>query len=105
MVEEVFVLLEERGVSYCTHDLPGLVVPRRAAGPIAYVRLHGAGGLYQGSYPTSTLRSWWKWMEEQVRSGKDLYVYFNNDAEAHAVYDALRLRQMAGLPTRMLHRM
>jgi len=75
------------------------VVPRRAAGPIAYVRLHGAGGLYQGSHPTSTLRSWWKWMEEQVRSGKDLYVYFNNDAEAHAVYDALRLRQMAGLPT------
>lgn len=98
MVEEVFGLLEERGVSHCTHDLPGLAVPRRAVGPIAYVRLHGVGGLYQGSYPTSMLRSWWQWMEEQVKSGKDLYVYFNNDAEAHAVSDALRLRQMAGLP-------
>lgn len=27
MGEEVFVLLEERGVSFCTHDLPGLVTP------------------------------------------------------------------------------
>lgn len=36
-------------------------------------------------------------MQEQVRSGKDLYVYFSNDAEAHTVYDALRLKQKGGL--------
>src|SRR5262249_50155662 len=35
MVEEVFELLDERGVSFCAHDLPGpdeLDVPRRAVG-------------------------------------------------------------------------
>jgi uncharacterized protein YecE (DUF72 family) len=97
MVEEVFRLLEERGVSFCAHDMPGLAVPRRAVGPIAYVRFHGTGAKYQGGYSDSTLRDWWDWMREQVKAGKDLYVYFNNDVEAHAVYDAQRLKAMAGL--------
>jgi uncharacterized protein YecE (DUF72 family) len=104
LVEDVFALLEEREVSYCIHDLPGIVAPRRAVGPIVYVRFHGVEQKYQGGYPAPTLRSWWKWMKEEIRNGKDLYVYFNNDAEAHAVHNALRLKQMAGLPTRTLHR-
>jgi uncharacterized protein YecE (DUF72 family) len=32
-------------------------------------------------------------MEQQVRVGKGLFVYFNNDAEAHAPHDALRLKR------------
>lgn len=98
MVDEVFQLLEERGVSFCAHDLPGLDVPRLAVGPLAYVRFHGAVEKYRGGYPEPTLRSWSKWMEHQLHSGKDLYVYFNNDADAHAPNDALRLKQrFAGL--------
>jgi uncharacterized protein YecE (DUF72 family) len=95
MADEVFQLLEERGASFCAHDMPGLDVPRLAVGPIAYVRLHGAKEMYRGGYPEPTLRSWSRWMEQQVRAGKDLYVYFNNDAEAHATRDALRLKQKA----------
>jgi uncharacterized protein YecE (DUF72 family) len=34
-------------------------------------------------------------MEQEVRAGKDLYVYFNNDAEAYAPRDAMRLKQKA----------
>ncbi|HZS08747.1 MAG TPA: DUF72 domain-containing protein [Blastocatellia bacterium] len=94
MVEEVFQLLERRGVSFCTHDLPGLKVPRQAIGPAAYVRFHGAAEKYRGSYPEPTLRGWWDWMREQVNDGKDLYVFFNNDAEAHAARDAQRLKQL-----------
>ena len=36
-------------------------------------------------------------MEEQIRSGKESYVYFNNDFEARAVHDALWLKQQAGV--------
>jgi uncharacterized protein YecE (DUF72 family) len=96
MVEEVFQLLEERGTSFCTHDMQGMEVSRLAIGPLAYVRFHGTGEKYRGSYSEPTLRSWWRWMEEQVRKGKELYVYFNNDAEAHAPHDALLLKQKAG---------
>jgi uncharacterized protein YecE (DUF72 family) len=94
MVDEVFQLLEERGASFCSHDLPGLDVPRLAVGPLAYVRLHGAEDKYRGRYPQSVMRTWSKWMELQLRTGRDLYVYFNNDSEAHAPHDALRLRRM-----------
>jgi uncharacterized protein YecE (DUF72 family) len=40
-------------------------------------------------------------MEKQVRSRKDLYAYFNNDAEAHAVRDAQRLMRKAGMNRKM----
>ncbi len=97
LVEEVFSLLESRRVSLCAHDMPGLIVPRRAVGPIVYVRFHGADVKYQGRYPEPTLRSWWSWMKKQVMVGRDVFVYFNNDAEAHAVRDALRLKRKSGL--------
>ncbi|MBO0798381.1 MAG: DUF72 domain-containing protein, partial [Blastocatellia bacterium] len=70
-------------------------VPRRAVGPIAYVRFHGAGSTYGGSYSETVLRGWWNWMEKQIRAGKGLYVYFNNDVEAQAVRDAQRLKRKA----------
>lgn len=97
MSEDVLQMLDERDVSFCTHDFPGLAVPRRAVGPIAYVRFHGAGSVYGGSYSGPALRSWWNWMEKQIRGGKELYVYFNNDVEAQAVRDAQRLKRMAGI--------
>lgn len=95
LIKEVFDLLEKRDASFCVHDLPGLSVPRIAVGPIAYVRFHGAQGSYQGSYADQQLRQWWGWMEKEVAGGRDLYVYFNNDAEASAVRDALRLKKRA----------
>jgi uncharacterized protein YecE (DUF72 family) len=97
MVEETFRLLQERGVFFCTHDMSGLKVPRLAMGEVAYVRLHGTGKKYQGGYREPMLRSWWNWMKNQVRGGSDLFVYFNNDVEAHAVRDAQRLMKKAGL--------
>jgi uncharacterized protein YecE (DUF72 family) len=97
MVEEVFQHLDKRGASFCVHDMPGLEAPRLAVGSIVYIRFHGAGEKYRSGYPEPTLRSWWHWMEQQVESGKDLYIYFNNDAEAHAVHDARALMRKAGL--------
>jgi uncharacterized protein YecE (DUF72 family) len=97
LVDEVFQLLNDRGISYCAHDLratnPPLRAPRLVTGPIAYVRFHGPKQRYRGSYPEPTLRSWAEWIEDQARGGKDVYVYFNNDAEAHAIRDAQRLRR------------
>jgi uncharacterized protein YecE (DUF72 family) len=62
MTEEVLALLEASGVSFCAHDMPGLKTPRRAAGPIAYVRFHGGTGKYIGRYPDETLLAWTDWI-------------------------------------------
>jgi uncharacterized protein YecE (DUF72 family) len=95
-VDEVFQLLEAYGVSFCTHDMQGCEIPRLSFGPITYVRLHGGDVKYAGNYPDEALGDWWNWMQTQLTRGKDLYVYFNNDMNAHAVYNALRLKEFAG---------
>ena len=92
---QVLRLLETYGVCFCTHDFPGLEVTRQAVGPAAYVRFHGAGEKYQGGYSQSQLREWWTWMHQQLKEGRDVYAYFNNDVDAHAVSDALALRKQA----------
>ena len=98
MTDPVFALLEERGVSFCTHDMPGLDVPRLAVGPVAYVRFHGTTGKYVGRYPLKTLESWHGWMREQATAGRQVFAYFNNDIHGHAIEDALELKRLAGQP-------
>jgi len=94
MTDEVLTLLDERGVSFCTHDMPGLDVPRRAVGPLAYVRFHGAGGKYWGRYPAKLLRSWRDWMLGEAAGGRAVWAFFNNDIHADAIADAQTLIAM-----------
>src|SRR5262249_15802736 len=93
--EEVPRLLKEKGAVWCVHDMPGLLFGRPVTASTIYVRFYGAAGRYQGGYPDPVLEEWWVWMAEQLAKGKNLYVYFNNDADAHAVRDALRLKHLA----------
>jgi uncharacterized protein YecE (DUF72 family) len=92
---EVLELLERHRACFCVHDFPGLKVPRKVVGPAAYIRFHGAERKYRGQYPRRQLQSWWHWMEQQLEQGKDVYVYFNNDVDAHAISDALFLKKTA----------
>jgi uncharacterized protein YecE (DUF72 family) len=98
--EELLALLDERGVSFCVHDMPGSASPRRAAGPIAYVRFHGGEGKYWGRYSDEGLLGWSDWIVEQSRLGRAVWCYFNNDMFAHAIDDALTLRSMLAQATR-----
>ena len=92
--DDILQMLENAGVSFCTHDMPGIDVPRTATGPIAYVRFHGTDEKYRGRYSDETLRDWAGWLSQQhEEEGRDIYAYFNNDAGAQAPRDAMRLRQ------------
>jgi len=94
LTAEVLALLETRGVSFCVHDMPGLATERWASGPIAYVRFHGGVGKYWGRYPDEGLLSWTDWIVAEANSGRDVWCYFNNDIDGHAIHDALTLRAM-----------
>jgi uncharacterized protein YecE (DUF72 family) len=93
--EEAVALLDERGVSFCAHDMPGSATPRWAAGPVAYIRFHGAGGKYRGRYSDEALLGWTDWIVEQAKAGRDVWAFFNNDIGGDAIHDALTLRAMA----------
>ena len=99
-VPETLALLERYGASFCAHDMPGSASERWAAGPIAYVRLHGAAGKYWGRYPDQNLLSWSDWMAAQAKAGRPVWAYFNNDIHAHAIHDAQTLKAMVAQAAR-----
>jgi uncharacterized protein YecE (DUF72 family) len=89
-------LLEGARVALCLHDMPGSATEPRPVGPLVYVRFHGAGSKYEGSYSSQRLSAWADRVVEWAREGLPVWAYFNNDAAAHAVRDADRLRSYVG---------
>jgi uncharacterized protein YecE (DUF72 family) len=91
---DVYGILKRHNTGYCIFDLAGTHSPILVTANFAYVRLHGPGGKYQGTYSEAVLRKW----AEQIRSWRDelsaIYVYFDNDEAGYAAKDALRLKEM-----------
>jgi len=93
---EVLGLLDRHGIGFVCHDLRGLLSPRWASGPTAYVRFHGTSGRYHGRYSDEDLLNWADWLLDQVRQGRSAWCYFNNDIHGHALDDARTLKSMVG---------
>ncbi|WP_406830629.1 DUF72 domain-containing protein [Pedococcus sp. KACC 23699] len=56
-----------------------------------YVRLHGETTLYSGGYCEGSLDRWATKLGAWAAEGRDAYVYFDNDADGRAPYDAVAL--------------
>jgi uncharacterized protein YecE (DUF72 family) len=90
--EEVRFLLAQTGMSFCIHDMRGFQCPAWTTGPLVYIRFHGPTDLkYAGRYGQAQLRTWADRIRDFLSSGRDVYVYFNNDDQGHAVTDAREL--------------
>jgi len=96
--EQVFAVLERHGAAYCVMSGAGLPCVLRATAPFVYLRLHGPSTehLYAGSYPDADLAWWADRIREWEGAGREVYAYFNNDGEGHAVRNARRLRELLG---------
>mgnify|MGYP000201929160 CR=1 FL=1 len=70
-------------------ERPPVRVPHTA--PWSYLRRHGPGSLYGSGYTEQHIRSDAAWVRTEVESGRDVYVFYNNDAAGHAVRNALTL--------------
>ncbi len=68
-----------------------------ATASFSYVRLHGSRQLYASGYTDEELDDWARRVRAWTRDGAaDGYVYFDNDAWAHAPRDARRLAERLG---------
>ncbi len=92
--DEVYAILEESNVAFCIYHLGGHESPRTVTADFVYIRLHGAGGRYRGSYSNEELAAWTGAVTSWARSGRDVYLYFDNDQGAAAPHDASRLAAM-----------
>lgn len=99
---EMLADLEQHRVSVCIHDMPDSASPRIATGSLVYVRFHGYGAKYGGSYPQPVLIDWARWLAGPLDAGLDVFAYFNNDVDGHAIDNASRFRELlsAWVPTR-----
>jgi uncharacterized protein YecE (DUF72 family) len=91
---EFFTLLRERRCGFVIADTAGRYpYAEEVTADFVYVRLHGSQELYVSGYTDAELDEWADRVAAWRSGGRDVYVYFDNDAKVHAPFDAMRLRE------------
>ena len=90
--DRMFEVLRRYNVGLCVFDMPGLTCPLVATADFAYIRFHGSTGLYSSCYSDDELAEWARRLASLPSKVKSVYIYFNNDAEAFAMRNAMTLR-------------
>jgi uncharacterized protein YecE (DUF72 family) len=115
---EFIGLLRRHNAALCVADTAQrFVFGEDVTADFVYVRLHGSKELYASGYDDQEL-DWWAgkchaWMKGDEpadavhfsikppkpapKRGRDVYVYFDNDAKVHAPFDAIRLAERLGV--------
>jgi len=98
---EFYALLREHQCGFVIADTAGkFPYSEEVTADFVYVRLHGSTELYASGYSDAELDAWagkiaaWR---DPARGGRDVYVYFDNDAKVHAPFDAARLAERVGV--------
>jgi uncharacterized protein YecE (DUF72 family) len=93
---EVADELRAAGVAICISDAPVFPMWLEVATDLVYVRLHGHTRVYASSYSRAHLRRWAARARAWQAEGRDVHIYFDNDAEGAAVRNAIDLMALAG---------
>ncbi len=94
LVPEVLALLRRHSAGFCVFDMPGLQCPLAATAKFAYIRFHGSTALYSTRYTDEELAGWAERLRGLDAGVEDMYIYFNNDARAYAVENAVKLKEL-----------
>ncbi|HEX5322556.1 MAG TPA: DUF72 domain-containing protein [Capsulimonadaceae bacterium] len=91
---ETYRLLEKVGAALCIPIHPDMPREEILTVPWSYLRFHtGQDGI---GFSDGELKEWAKRIKEFMRKDADVYAYFNNDPQGHALRDAEKLRGMLG---------
>jgi uncharacterized protein YecE (DUF72 family) len=92
--DDVYTILKKSNCAFCIYELEHHMSPMNVTADFVYVRLHGPGNKYQGSYTDDTLRQWAKRCKHWQSEGRDVFIYFDNDQEGYAAFNAVRLKEL-----------
>jgi uncharacterized protein YecE (DUF72 family) len=92
--DEACRILAEHQAAFCIYEIAGRLSPKEVTTNLVYIRLHGPGGAYQGSYDTETLAGWAGAISTWAAQGKEVFCYFDNDEAGYAAQNALSLQEM-----------
>lgn len=97
LTPETLAVLDRHRAALCLHDMAGkgAASEPNSQAPFVYVRRHGPGeARYTGSYTSEQLRRDASLIRGWTSSGRDVFVYFNNDPDGHAFHNAVELKRM-----------
>jgi len=89
LIPQVYKLLESAGVALCLPVSPTVPLDLCLTTSWTYIRMHA--GQYSIGYNDEELSTWVERIRSFIAQGIDVYVYFNNDLDGHALRDARRL--------------
>jgi uncharacterized protein YecE (DUF72 family) len=93
--DEAIGLLRKKGAAFVIYELEGHISPIEITSDFAYLRLHGPGAKYQGSYDDDTLNLWLERFKDWSGQGVgEVYCYFDNDQEGYAAFNAKRMLEL-----------
>jgi uncharacterized protein YecE (DUF72 family) len=96
--DEFFDLLRRHDCAFVIADTAGTFpYAEEVTADFVYVRLHGSTELYVSGYRPAELDAWARRITRWRRAGRDVFVYFDNDARVHAPFDALELSARVGI--------
>jgi uncharacterized protein YecE (DUF72 family) len=93
--KEVFDLLSEKRISFCSISHPSLPDDIITTSDVAYVRMHGVPVMFQSDYSLMELEALKKKLSKN-KEIKEAWVYFNNTDGKHGYKNALDLKKMVG---------
>jgi uncharacterized protein YecE (DUF72 family) len=93
---ETYQLLAEAGVALCIPVGGRLEPDHITTAPFTYIRMH-RGQEPAGGFTKEELKAWAAQVRALAASGKEVYVYFNNDWEGFALRDAVTFEGLLGL--------
>jgi uncharacterized protein YecE (DUF72 family) len=93
MHDQVLDTLRQYSAAFCIYEIAGYHSDLHITTDFAYVRLHGPGEKYQGSYSDAALDEWAEWIAGRSAQLRAIYFYFDNDQAGYAPQNALTLRR------------
>jgi uncharacterized protein YecE (DUF72 family) len=92
--ENTYEILRQYNCAFCIYHLEHHLTPLEITADFIYVRLHGPGNKYQGSYNSTDLHTWASHCRNWLKKGLDVYVYFDNDQDGYAAANAKELQEL-----------
>jgi uncharacterized protein YecE (DUF72 family) len=92
--DEVAAALAAHRVAACISDAADWPMWEAVTTDLAYVRLHGHTRTYASPYSEPDLSVWAERARGWLKEGREVHVYFDNDMEGAAPFDAMRLLDM-----------
>lgn len=92
--DEMVELLARHDLAVCQSDAADWPLWDVVTTDLVYIRLHGHTRTYASAYSRAQLKGWAAKIRRWLAERREVHVYFDNDAEGAAPFDAMKLVEL-----------